>query len=462
MTLPSLTATISEVTTGFRNGDFTPLELAEASLAQIRTVEPAINAMAAVDEDRVLADAAASSRRWDSGNPRGSFDGVPITLKDSISSIGRPWRHGLLAHRDLPVRTQDTPPATRLEEAGAVVLGVTTMPDMGMLASGVSSLYGITRNPWNPAFSPGGSSSGAAASLAAGVGYAAVGSDMAGSVRLPAAHCGLVALKPTQGRVPHTPASTMRSAGPMARWVDDVERLYDVISAPDQRDIYGLPAEVETRADISGSHIGVLPDMGYGMGVEAEVLACLNEIASALANQQCDVSEVPAPFDEDPYPVFDRIFAVRAHHELSTLPVGRQGDALEIVRAWSADVGDVDASTYSDDLGRALAVAARFVDRTAAYDYVLSPVLPVVGFPAELPGPIYPPLAHSSFTAIANQTQQPAATVSWRLSESGLPIGVQIIGRKFDDRGVLAIARAVESLRSGWPGWPLSPVMIAS
>lgn len=328
------------------------------------------------------------------------------------------------------------------------------MPDMGMLGSGISSLYGVTRNPWDTAFSPGGSSSGAGASLAAGIGYAAVGSDIAGSVRLPAAHCGLAALKPTQGRIPHVPASTMRSAGPMARWVDDVELLLDVIGVPDARDIYALPPELPFE-ERGPARIGVLLDLGYGEPAVPEVRAAVQDAAAALVAAGHDVTEVPVPFDTDPGPVFDRIFAVRAFQELGALAPGRRGESLDVVREWADRTGDVSAAQYSDDLGAALAAAVRFVDATRAWDYILTPVLPMVGFAAEAAGPFSPPLSHATFTAIANQTQQPAGTVAWHVGEQRLPIGVQVIGAKFDDRGVLRILKQIESARVGWPGWPV-------
>ena len=188
----------ARVRAAYRTGAVTPVDVLAATLARIAERDPIVNAIAHLDLDGARTAAQASTLRWRQGRPRGPLDGLPVTVKDSIHAAGMPWRHGSAAHTAAPEATVDAPPAARLREAGAVILGKTTMPDFGMLASGVSSLYGIVRNPWNPARSPGGSSAGAGAALAAGIGYGAVGTDIAGSVRLPAAHCGLVALKPSR------------------------------------------------------------------------------------------------------------------------------------------------------------------------------------------------------------------------------------------------------------------------
>ncbi|WP_173007855.1 amidase family protein [Mycolicibacterium sp. P1-18] len=234
----------------YRNGGLTPVDVLRGTLARIEARNRAVNAMAYVDADGAATAAEAAARRWAAGSPLGPLDGLPVTIKDSVHAVGTPWRHGCAANADLPDSTFDSPPAARLKEAGAVIVGKTTMPDFGMMAAGVSSLYGVTRNPWNPARSTGGSSSGAGAALASGIGFSSVGTDIAGSVRLPAGHCGLVALKPTQGRVPHTAPSTMRSAGPMGRTVDDVMDMFDVLSGDDVRDLWSLaPSSVPHRVN---------------------------------------------------------------------------------------------------------------------------------------------------------------------------------------------------------------------
>ena len=198
---------------GFRAKQFTPSEVLEDVLAHIAVWEPHIKALYAFDPDGARAVAKASTERWQIGEPVGSLDGVPVTIKDNIATKGVPVPLGAAANKLVPSAV-DAPPAARLREAGAVIFSKTTMPDYGMLSSGLSSFHPLTRNPWNLAKNPGGSSSGAGAAGAAGYGPLHLGTDIGGSVRLPACWCGLVALKPSLGRVPIDPPYVGRVAGP--------------------------------------------------------------------------------------------------------------------------------------------------------------------------------------------------------------------------------------------------------
>ncbi|HTF47700.1 MAG TPA: amidase family protein [Pseudonocardia sp.] len=468
-----------EVLALLRAGELTPLDLLDATLERIERVNPAINAMAYLAGDSARAQAEAATRRWADGEPRGELDGVPVTVKDSVRTVGLPWRHGSAAYAELPVSTSDAPPAARLKEAGAVIVGNTTMPDLGMLAAGVSSLYGITRNPWDPRRSTGGSSAGAAASLAAGIGFGSVGSDIAGSVRLPAAQCGLVALKPTQGRVPHLPVSTMRSAGPMARTVEELIAVYRVISRPDPRDVWSLPPEAEDRCadslDPRVLRVGVLTDLGYGPTPSGPVLAAVRAAAAALASAGATVEPVAPPFGTepgagagrgtgagvgagvgaDPSPALDRLFQVRAAAELAALTDGQRALVLPAVADWAAEAAGRTATALSQDTDVVLAAAEQVRARLHGYHLVLSPVLPVVGFPAEHPGvDVDRPLAHTGFTAWFNQTGQPAGSLCFGM-DAGCPVGVQVAGRRFDDQLVLRMMHWLEGQRSFPMDWPL-------
>jgi len=470
-----------EVLALLRAGELTPLDLLDATLERIERVNPAINAMAYLAGDSARAQAEAATRRWADGEPRGELDGVPVTVKDSVRTVGLPWRHGSAAYAELPVSTSDAPPAARLKEAGAVIVGNTTMPDLGMLAAGVSSLYGITRNPWDPRRSTGGSSAGAAASLAAGIGFGSVGSDIAGSVRLPAAQCGLVALKPTQGRVPHLPVSTMRSAGPMARTVEELIAVYRVISRPDPRDVWSLPPEAEDRCadslDPRVLRVGVLTDLGYGPTPSDPVLAAVRAAAAALASAGATVEPIAAPFGAepgagtgagrgtgagvgagvgaDPSPALDRLFQVRAAAELAALTDGQRALVLPAVADWAAEAAGRTATALSQDTDVVLAAAEQVRARLHGYHLVLSPVLPVVGFPAEHPGvDVDRPLAHTGFTAWFNQTGQPAGSLCFGM-DAGCPVGVQVAGRRFDDQLVLRMMHWLEGQRSFPMDWPL-------
>lgn len=453
--------TIDDLAALFTSGELTPTELLDTTFEQIVRVNPAINAMAYLDESGAHAAAESATRRWAEGRPLGALDGVPVTVKDSVHTVGMPWRHGTAANAALPVSTWDAPPSARLKEAGAVIVGKTTMPDFGMLASGVSSLYGITRNPWDLDRNPGGSSSGAGAALAAGVGFGAVGSDIAGSVRLPAAQCGLVGLKPTQGRVPHLAPSTMRSAGPMARTVDDLIALYRVLTRPDPRDIWSLPSESDDRLgeplDPRGLRIGVLTDLGAGPEPLDDVMAVVRSAAAVLASAGAVVKDVPPPFEEDPHPALDRLFQVRARTEWESLPEPERGLVIPAVADWAAGAAEFTATRFSRDTEVVMSAQARLADAIDDVDFVLSPVLPVVGFPAESPGadPARP-LAHTGFTAWFNQTGQPAASVCFGLAD-GMPVGVQIAGRRFADQDVLRLTKWIETNRPVPMRWPVDP-----
>jgi amidase/aspartyl-tRNA(Asn)/glutamyl-tRNA(Gln) amidotransferase subunit A len=453
-----LDSSADAVRQAYRSGALTPVDVLDRTMARIAARNPAINAMAYVDAAGAQAAAVASARRWAAGEQLSALDGLPVTIKDSVHAVGTPWRHGCAANADLPDSTFDSPPAARLKEAGAVIVGKTTMPDFGMMAAGVSSLYGITRNPWDTSRSTGGSSAGAGAALASGIGFSSVGTDIAGSVRLPAGHCGLVALKPTQGRVPHTAPSTMRSAGPMGRTVDDVMDMYDVLTGPDARDSWSLTPET---APVSREalpprdlRIGVLTELGTAFGADDAVLSVLAEAAAVLRDGGAMVSAMAPVFSDDPYPALDRLFQVRAAAELESIREDLRTLVHPTIRQWCAPGADRSATAFTRD-GEAVARAAELVRAACAeFDFVIAPVIPTVGFPAEDCGldPAFP-LAHCGFTAWFNQTAQPAAALCLGFSD-GMPVGIQVIGPRFADARVLRLAKWLESRRPVTIDWP--------
>ncbi len=217
---------------GFRARQFSPSEVLGDVLAHIAVWEPHIKALYAFDPEGARATAKASTERWQKGEPAGPLDGVPATIKDNIATKGVPVPLGAATTKLVPA-LMDAPPAARLREAGAVIFSKTTMPDYGMLSSGLSSFHPLTRNPWDLSKNPGGSSAGAGAAGAAGYGPLHLGTDIGGSVRLPACWCGLVALKPSLGRIPVDPPYVGRVAGPMTRTVDDAALMMGVLSRPD-------------------------------------------------------------------------------------------------------------------------------------------------------------------------------------------------------------------------------------
>src|SRR5215471_677808 len=279
--LHNLTAV--ELSDAFRTRELSPVEVTRDVLARIEACEPKLNAMYIVDAEKALAQAAASEKRWIEGSPLSALDGVPITIKDIVATKGDPVPIGSAA-ADFTPAAIDQPPAARVREAGCVILGKTTMPDFGMLASGVSSLHGTTRNPWNLERNTAGSSSGAAAAITAGYGPLALGTDIGGSVRLPAAYVGIFALKPSLGRVPIYPPYLGRVTGPMTRNTRDAALLLHELAKPDPRDYMSLPYEARDwaallRPDVKGKKFGLVLDIGAGIKVQPAVRAAVQKAA---------------------------------------------------------------------------------------------------------------------------------------------------------------------------------------
>ena len=375
------------------------------------------------------------------------------------------FQHALLGKilDDAAPQPADAPPAARLREAGCVILGKTTMPDFGMLSSGLSSIHGITRNPWNTARNTSGSSSGAGAAAAAGYAPLHLGTDIGGSVRLPATHCGIFALKPSLGRVPVYPPFIGRVTGPMTRDVAASAALMNLLSRPDARDFMSLPFESINFSDLDGLklkglRIGFLPDMNVGLPVNLEVAKAAAAAAKALSGAGATVEEIPSFLTGELLDGMCRFFEARSCNDYVALPPAKQAKVLPFIAEWSTwraqnfTGRDVMAAYNSYVSLRDVTVRA-----TQAYDFVLSPTSPVLPYEAELPSPNNDPrnaLPHIAFTVPYNMSEQPAASLNWTFSEEGLPIGVQVIGRRFDDLGVLRLSRALEQMRPAQNPWP--------
>ncbi|HVJ24814.1 MAG TPA: amidase family protein, partial [Burkholderiales bacterium] len=313
----------AELAAMYASGELSPVQVTRTLLERIAAWEPRINAMYRVSRDAALAAAAASEARWRAGRPLSALDGVPLTIKENIATRGDPSPVGTRANEDAPLQAADAPSAARAREAGLVILGKTTMPDFGMLSSGVSSLHGVTRNPWHLERNPSGSSSGAAAAAVAGYAPLHLGTDIGGSVRLPATHCGLFALKPSLGRVPVLPPYLGRVAGPMTRSLADAALLMGVVARPDARDFMSLPYQELNFANVAESkrppeprrlRIGFLPDMGVGLEVEPEVRAAAEAAATALAGAGCAVESLRSFLTEEMADGMSRFFEARSYN----------------------------------------------------------------------------------------------------------------------------------------------------
>ena len=284
----------------YRTQALSPVEAAEALLARAEALQPKLNAFCVIDRDGALEAARAAERRWRDGEPLGPLDGVPVTIKDLVPMRGFPTRRGSRMIDPVP-DTEDGPAVARLREAGAVILGKTTTPEFGWKAIGDSPLTGITRNPWNLDRTPGGSSAGAAAACAAGIAPLHVGSDGAGSIRIPSAFTGIFGIKATFGRVPAHPASPMgllSNVGPMTRSVRDAALMLNMLARPDHRDPYSLPPERRMYLDgiedgVRGWRIAYSPDLGYAK-VDPEIAACVAEAAQRFEELGAHVEQVGA------------------------------------------------------------------------------------------------------------------------------------------------------------------------
>jgi aspartyl-tRNA(Asn)/glutamyl-tRNA(Gln) amidotransferase subunit A len=448
---------------GYRAKQFTPSEVLEDVLAHIASWEPHIKALYAFDPDGARAVAKASTERWQNGEPVGSLDGVPVTIKDNIATKGVPVPLGAASNKLVP-STVDAPPAARLREAGAVIFSKTTMPDYGMLSSGLSSFHPLTRNPWNLAKNPGGSSSGAGAAGAAGYGPLHLGTDIGGSVRLPACWCGLVALKPSLGRVPIDPPYVGRVAGPMTRTVDDAALMMAVLSKPDRRDGMSLPAHEINWKVLDKSprklRIGLMLDLGVGQALEKEVRDVAVKAAKAFESAGAVVTEVDGVLTREMLDGLDNFWRARMWDDLSKLDPAARAKALPYITRWAeagAKLSGVDVIRgFNATMAIRSAAAKLFTD----LDYVISPVSPVVNFAAELASPLNDPdkpFEHICYTVPWNMSENPAVSINGGYDNSGFPIGVQIIGRRFDDLGVLGMAKAFEGLRGPQKPWPTPP-----
>ncbi|WP_205624889.1 amidase [Geminicoccus roseus] len=444
----------------YRDGSVSPVDVVDATLARIEESNREINALWSIRAEAARVAAAESAARFAAGTPAGPLDGIPITLKDSIHVTGWPYLHGTAANEGRPASSFDAPPAARSLEAGAILLAKTTMPDFGLLAAGVSSAFGVVRNPWDLATNTGGSSAGAGAALAAGFCHLSVGSDIAGSVRLPAAHCGVVALKPTQGRIPHLAPSTTRSAGPMARSVADVAFYLGILARPDPRDSGalapdGIAYHEKLEADLAGKRVGLLLSMGYGAPVEPVVREAVLAAANALADAGAIVEPLNPPFAYDAYAAIDQTLQVRGLAEYRSFTADQQAKVLPQVAAWSLKAEAIDGARYHELLGLIENAKLELHAAIGGYDLLLTPTMPCVGFPAEQVGlDEETPLAHATFTAWFNQTGQPALSLPFGHDGRNHPIGVQLVGRRFDDLGVLQAAAYLEKVRGSGPRWP--------
>ena len=432
-----------------------PVEVTRSLLDRIDALQPKINAFCVIDRDGALAAARASEERWQRGEVGGRLDGVPVTIKDLMLMRGFPTLRGSRLVDPDQDWSEDAPAVARLREAGAVILGKTTTPEFGWKALGDSPLTGITCNPWNLSRTPGGSSAGAASACAAGIGPLHLGSDGAGSIRIPAAFTGIFGLKPSFGRVPAYPLSAMgllAHLGPLARTVGDAALMLTVLSKPDHRDPYALPPDDTDWRDgledgVRGWRIAYSPTLGYAK-VDPEIADAVTKAVRQFETLGAIVEEVGAIF---PSPR-DALFTLWAAGAAKLLD-GYSRDKKAVVdpglvatAAAGARIGIVDylgADLVRTELGQQMAAFHQ------KYDLLLTPMMPIPALPVgqDLNDPAterhwidWSPLSYPF-----NMTRQPAASIPCGLTRAGLPIGLQIVGPLYADAKVLRAARAFEA-----------------
>jgi len=446
----------------YRNRSLSPVEVIRAVLAGIERHNPAVNAFNLINADEALAAAKESEARWSAGSPKGLADGLPFTVKDNMIWAGRPTRRGSSTSDPAPA-AENAPAVDRLLAAGAIPIGKTTLPEFGWKGLSDSPLTGLTRNPWDTRMTTGGSSAGAAAAAVLNLGILHLGTDGAGSIRIPAGFCGVFGIKPSYGRVPAHPPSPfaiVSHVGPLTRRVRDAAVMLAIIAAPDARDITAATApapdyRVGLEDGLRGLKIAWSPRLGYVQRLDPEIEALAAAAARAFEELGATVEEADPAFG-DPTEVLNTLWHVGAWSVVRAVPEARRGEidpGFVAIAERGRSVLGADFVAAANARAALSAAMARFHE---AYDLLLTPTLATPAFEV---GRNTPPngafgedwLAWTPYSYPFNLTLQPAATVPCGLTRAGLPAGLQIVGPMNRDDLVLKASRAFESVRP----WPL-------
>jgi len=448
-----------EVAALVRDKQLSPVELTAALLARIEALDAGLGAFCLVTADTARAAAREAEIAVMKGEPIGLLHGVPLSLKDALYTRGLRTTGGSRLFADL-VPEEDNVAVGRLKAGGTIILGKTNTSEFGHKALTDNPLFGVTRNPWDLTRTPGGSSGGAAAAVASGLGPVALGTDGGGSVRIPAAFCGLVGVKPSFGRVPQTPGfpgwEHVGAIGPLARTVRDAAAVLDVIAGGDDRDRHSLPREAGTYLEacdesIRGLHVAWTPDLGYA-AVDERVLELCGDAAAEFEELGCHV-EVVNPGWESPEEAFATIVSAQFYAAWGDALPAREADLDASLVRFIRRGGAVSARDYLTAMAKVNAYWQEVHVFLARFDLLLTPTTAVppfplgAGVPREIAGQEVSRLGWMPFTYPFNLTGQPAASVPAGWTEDGLPVGLQIVGRRHADRTVLAAAAAFEAAR---------------
>lgn len=449
-------ASATELVDGFRSGSWSPVDALDAALAAVKAHDGAVNAITMVDESYARARAEESAARWTAGEPLSPTDGVPLTIKDMMPSQGWvTYRGSLLIDDDAPTDV-DAPFTARLREAGQVIFGKNTTPEFGWKGVTDSLRHGVTRNAWDPDRTSGGSSGGAASATVLGMGTWSVGTDGGGSVRIPGAFSGIVALKPTYGQIPVYPASpygTLSHVGPMTRSVHDCALLMDVLSRPDSRDWSAMPAPTRSWTEgleegVRGLRLAYSPNLGFGSN-DPEVDSAVRAAVGVLEGLGAEIEEVEIGL-ENPADAFHTLWFTGAAKVVDAFGAGARDRIDPGLRSAIEKFGDgataqdyLDATAVRADWGR------RMGELHDMYAALITPTMPIPAFTAGQPAPDgWPSQLWTSwcpYTFPFNMTQQPALTVPCGFAEGGLPVGLQVVAARHQDATTLRVGQAFES-----------------
>ncbi|MGB3697613.1 MAG: amidase [Gordonia sp. (in: high G+C Gram-positive bacteria)] len=458
-----------ELSKAYRDGSFSPVDVIDEVLGAVDRVDAHLNAFCLVDPDGARSAARAAERRYRDGSALGPLDGVPVSIKDIFLTAGHPTHRGSRLVADLDDgrnATVDAPAVAAIRAAGCVPFGKTTTPEFAWKGVTDSLLTGITRNPHDPATTPGGSSGGSAAAVAAGLGPLSVGTDGGGSVRIPASFTGTVALKPTYGVVPMYPSSpfgTLAHAGPMARTVTDAAAFMDALIRPDARDWSAMPPSATSPEQggylaaardgtlgprpLAGLRAAYSRDLGFATN-RPDVERAVDAAVAVMTDLGADVEEVDLGLS-DPVDAFHVLWFAGAAAVLK--PFG--DDAADHVdprlREALARYHDYSALDYLDAVSQRMALGRRLAALHRDHDVLVTPTMPIPAFDA---GADVPPGWHSPdwtswtpYTYVFNMTQQPALSIPCGTSDDGLPVGLQLVGERFADRLVMRTGAALHA-----------------
>lgn len=456
-----------EVAAMFRDKTLSPVEYMTAVLGRIDEANPHVNAIVDLYSEDALTLAAQARERYQHGRPRGPIDGLPVAIKDETPVKGRRTTCGSLLSPDV-ADTESAVVVSRIQESGGIVHARTATPEYCCAPFTHSLRWGVTRNPWNPQYSPGGSSGGAAVALALGMTPLADGSDVGGSIRIPSAFCGVVGYKPPYGRVPGVPPSNLDPychQGPLARTVQDCALLQDVISGPHPDDPATVPGLVRVSGpddDIAGWRIAVCAD-GGGFPCSAEVRQAVRDAAAAFTRLGAHVEEIDVGWTFDQVQAAARIHTgVTFGAELSELGRNNPEQMTRYARRVGERAAQVAKEEYPQGLRIENGIHRAMADVFKRYRVLLCPTMSTTGLLAGEDyvdaGPDVDGVATTKHrdvmpTLIFNIcSRNPVISVPIGTASNGIPIGMQIAGAPFDDRSVFTAARAWQWIRP----WPLS------